>query len=365
MAKESLNSKIENTNIEKEEERLLKKNQFDGNLIYGAKDFHEQTNRSGKGKPSSGFLTREQNRIVLDTTNDRYKKINPEEWEEVSHCPVCGDKKRDYFLTRFSLDIYKCSNCSHRYIDPRVKFEVAERLYKDDKTASDIYTEKMQVEVDEVKYNYGLEIIEKLTTNNRIMDIGCGAGVFLKEANKRGWNTCVGIDINERYLDIYNDDKKVQFINRKFEEITTKDIGDNYDCIALWSVLEHLYNLGSIIKVMKKLLNKNGLLFILVPNVESLATNLMRELSPTFSWKHVSHFSPKSLVKLMELHGLSCVFHETVITEIDNVKSYLNGHYPYHGMGDPKGIFDFITPDFLHSNMLGSRQIAIFKKNDS
>ena len=95
MAKESLNSKIENTNIEKEEERLLKKNQFDGNLIYGAKDFHEQTNRSGKGKPSSGFLTREQNRIVLDTTNDRYKKINPEEWEEVSHCPVCGDKKRD------------------------------------------------------------------------------------------------------------------------------------------------------------------------------------------------------------------------------------------------------------------------------
>jgi len=357
--------KIENTKIEREDERIIKKNKFDGNLIYGAKDFHKQTNRSGEGKPSSGFLTREQTRIISDTKINRYKKINLEEWEEVSQCPVCRDKKRDYFLTRFSLDIYKCLNCSHRYMDPRVKFEVAERLYKDDKTASEIYTKKMQVSVDEIKYNYGLEIIEKLTNNKKIMDIGCGAGVFLKEANKRGWETCVGIDINERYNNIYDEDKKVQFINRKFEDLTHQDIGDNYDCIALWSVLEHLYDLDSIIKVIKKLLNKSGLLFILVPNVESLATNLMREMSPTFSWKHVSHFSPKSLVKLMELHGLSCIFHETVITEIDNVKSYLSGHYPYHGMGDTKGIFDFITPDFLHSNMLGSRQIAIFKKNDS
>ena len=67
----------------------------------------------------------------------------------------------------------------------------------------------------------------------------------------------------------------------------------------------------------------------------------------------------------MELHGLSCVFHETVITEIDNIKSYLGGHFPYHGAGDPKDIFNFITPEYLHSNMLGSRQIAIFKKYDS
>tara|TARA_Y100001936_G_C16047453_1_gene655582 strand:+ start:104 stop:1183 length:1080 start_codon:yes stop_codon:yes gene_type:complete len=357
------NSKI---NLTSDKMRLEYKNKFDGNLIYGAKTFHKKTNRSGKGKPSSGYLTREHSFVVEDTKVDRYKR-SENDWEEVKKCPVCHSPKKNFFITRFALDIYTCENCSHKYMNPRIKFNVVENLYKDDKTASDIYTEKTQIEIDKVKYNYGLEIIENLIDKNfnKIMDIGCGAGVFLQEASKRGWKTCVGIDINERYSDIYDKEKNVQFINRTFENLTNKDIGKNYDCIALWSVLEHLYDLNKIVKTIKSLLNKNGLLFILVPNVESLATNLMREMSPTFNWKHVSHFSPKSLVKLMELNGLSCIFHETVITEIDNIKSYMNGAFPYHGYGDPNNKFDFISSEFIHANMLGSRQIAVFKKNDT
>jgi 2-polyprenyl-3-methyl-5-hydroxy-6-metoxy-1,4-benzoquinol methylase len=359
------NFKKENNKIESEELRLSKKNQFDGNLVHGAKIFHERTNRSGKDKPSSGFLIREHAKVVYDNGADRFQRTK-NDWEMVDNCPVCNSNKKEFVFSRFGLDIYSCIDCTHKYMAPRIKFEVLENLYKDDKTASDIYTKKMQIEIDEIKYNYGLEIIEKLNLkHNKIMDIGCGAGVFLKEAYKRGWQDCVGVDINERYRDIYKKDKGVQFINRTFEGLSDNDLGEDYDCISLWSVLEHLYDLKSIIQTIKKLLNKDGLLFILVPNAHSLATNLMRSMSPTFGWKHVSHFSPKSLVKLMDLNGFSCIFHETVITEIDNIKSYMNGEFPYHGYGDPNKIFDFIDSEFIHSNMLGSRQIAIFKKNDS
>lgn len=359
------NFKKENTKIENEKLRLLKKNLFDGNLVHGAKTFHEKTNRSGKDKPSSGYLIREHAKVVYDTGVDRFQRTD-KDWELVKNCPVCNSNKNEFLFSRFGLDIYHCFECTHKYMSPRIKFPVLENLYKDDKTASDIYTEKMQIEIDEIKYNYGLEIIENLSlSHNKIMDIGCGAGVFLKEAYKRGWKDCVGVDINERYSDIYKKDKGVQFINRTFEGLSSSDLGEGYDCISLWSVLEHLYDLSSILKTIEKLLNKNGLLFILVPNAQSLATNLMREMSPTFNWKHVSHFSPKSLVKLMSLNGFSCIFHETVISEIDNIKSYMNGQFPYHGYGDPERILDFIDPEFIHSNMLGSRQIAIFKKNDS
>ena len=47
---------------------------------------------------------------------------------------------------------------------------------------------------------------------------------------------------------IYDSTKKVQFINRKFEGLSHADLGNNYDCIALWSVLEHLYDLKNILK---------------------------------------------------------------------------------------------------------------------
>ena len=98
----------------------------------------------------------------------------------------------------------------------------------------------------------------------------------------------------------------------------------------------------------------------MVPNSLSLATRLMRNMSPTFSWKHVNHFTEKSLSTLFVNHGFKFEFKETVISEIDNIKSYMSGEYPYHGYGDPEQIFEFITPEYIHDNMLGSRLIGVF-----
>ncbi len=344
------------------EDRLKAKNEFDGNLLYGAQKFHAETNRSGIGKPSSGYLIREHAKVVTDTGVDRYQRREGC-WEEINACPVCGLTENTFFLTRFGLDIYRCKNCSHRFLNPRVSFDAAMRIYADDKTASDIYTKPLQIKTDEIKYQYGLDMISQLAppAKNKIMDIGCGAGVFLKTAHKNGWETCVGVDVNERYNDIYREDKGVQFINATFENLSPEKLGGNYDCISMWSVLEHLYDVHSILDTIKKLLKKDGLLFILVPNVESLATRLMREMSPTFAWKHLSHFTMKSLNYLMDKHGFEKILMETVITEIDNIKSYMSGEYPYHGYGDPEGLFDFITPEYIHKNNLGSRIIGIFR----
>ncbi len=348
-------------NIDSFEERLQAKNQFDGNLRYGAKVFHERTNRSGVGKPSSGYLIREHAMVVIDTGQERYQRVEGC-WENVETCPVCGTQDRDFFLSRFGLDIYRCTNCSHRYLSPRLKFDVAMKIYADD-TVSDIYTQPLQVEIDEIKYQYGLDLMDQLhlPAKNKIMDIGCGAGVFLKMAYKNRWNQCIGIDANERYADIYQEAKGIQFVSANFESLDPDKLGRDYDCISMWSVLEHLYDVHGILEVVRVLLKREGLLFILVPNVESLATRLMREMSPTFAWKHVSHFSPRSLKYLMNLHKLKCVHFETVITEIDNIKSYMSGEYPYHGYGDPDGLFDFITPEYIHKNHLGSRVIGIFR----
>lgn len=346
------------------EERLAAKNAFDGNLLHGAGQFHAKTNRSGEGRPSSGYLIREHAQVVVDTGIERYQRVEGN-WEAVDICPVCQSGDYEFFLTRFGLDIYRCKNCTHRFLNPRVKYDVAMQIYADDKTASDIYTQPLQIEIDEIKYQYGLDLIDQLKppAREKIMDIGCGAGTFLKMAEKNGWGYCVGVDVNERYADIYCEAKGVQFISANFESLDAAKLGDNYDCIAMWSVLEHLYDVHSILEVVKKMLKPKGVLFILVPNVESLATRLMREMSPTFAWKHLSHFSPKSLKTLMEMHDFKCEHFETVITEIDNIKSYMSGEYPYHGYGDPAGLFDFITPEYIHKNFLGSRQVAIFRKS--
>jgi len=349
-------------NIDSFESCLEAKNQFDGNLRYGAKKFHKETNRSGDGKPSDGGLIREHAMIVRDTGQARYQRFG-DFWEDVNTCPVCGSTERIFFLARMGLEIWRCKSCTHRYQHPRITFEKACDLYADDKTASDIYTQPIQKEVDYKKYQYGLDLVRQLKPPgfDRIMDIGCGAGLFLEVAFQNGWNTCVGIDANRRYSEFYQEAKGIQYIQSSFEELDRERLGTNYDCITLWNVLEHLFDLQGIVSEIKNMLKPRGLLFIMVPNVESMATRLIREKSATFNWKHLSHFSPSSLKTLMSHHDLQCIHMETAISEIDNVKSYLSGEYPYHGYGDPNNLFDFITPEYIHRNLLGSRLIGVFR----
>mgnify|MGYP001482195241 CR=1 FL=1 len=54
--------------------RIKQINRFDGQLQMGAKSFNSKTNRSGKGKPSSGFLIEEHALIIEDTKKERYTK---------------------------------------------------------------------------------------------------------------------------------------------------------------------------------------------------------------------------------------------------------------------------------------------------
>ena len=65
---------------------------------------------------------------------------------------------------------------------------------------------------------------------------------------------------------------------------------------------------------------------------------------------------------IMKNNGFKCIHFETIISEINNVKSYLSGKDPYSGYGDSENKFDFITPKYIHKNLLGSRILAIYKK---
>ena len=343
-------------------DRLRLINQFDGNLVYGSKDFHQRTNRLGNSdSPATGNIIPEHRKAVIDHGHERYQ-LDPDRCENVDICPICGSQDKTFHLNRYGLKVFSCNHCSHKFLNPRLRFNEAVKIYESDKTASDIYTAEDQVHIDQLKYDYGLKLISHFCgqNTNKIMDIGCGAGVFLERANLLGWKQCIGIDINKRYQSFYENKPGVQYIMSSFENLNSDLLGSNYDCISLWSCLEHIYNLHDCIDKIKSLLRPGGILFVLVPNSNSLATRIIRDKSPTFAWKHVSYFNEKSLNNLMSIHGFTLLQQETIISELENIKSYLSGEHPYYGFGDPDNLFPFITPEYIHENLLGSRLISIF-----
>jgi 2-polyprenyl-3-methyl-5-hydroxy-6-metoxy-1,4-benzoquinol methylase len=250
-------------------------------------------------------------------------------------------------------------------MNPRIIYEKVIELYENDQVSVSISTSPVQKDIDRIKYKYGLILVDQIKppSKEKILDLGCGVGVSLEVAGHLGWEQSVGVDVNEAYLEAYDSSiKGVQFINSNFDEINPSKLGCDFDCVTMWNVLEHIYDLNDIMIKLGKLLKPGALLLVLVPNIESLALRLFREKGSTIGWPHVSHFSIKSLRYLMGKHYFKEELVETVITEIDNIKSYMSGEYPYHGYGDPDSLFDFITPEYIHRNFLGSRILAIFRK---
>ena len=125
-----------------------------------------------------------------------------------------------------------------------------------------------------------------------LLDVGCGTGDFLVEAQNQGWKA-TGYEPNESA-------KKLT----KSKNVSTIDnlvslSANSFDVITLWHVLEHVPNLEEYIKNLKKLLKPSGTLIVAVPNYKSYdAIYYKRHWAAYDVPRHLWHFSKKSIKRL-------------------------------------------------------------------
>lgn len=148
--------------------------------------------------------------------------------------------------------------------------------------------------------------------NQRILDVGCGDGLFSELINKG--NTKVGVDfipesesikknLNEYYQNDLNEGLPA--------EIKTKE---KFDYILMLDILEHLYNYENLIDESKPLLKPDGKMIISLPNIANIfiRLNLLIGRFP-YSDKgildrtHLRFFTFGSIKKLLKAHNLEIV----------------------------------------------------------
>ena len=154
-------------------------------------------------------------------------------------------------------------------------------------------------------YNNILEIKKNLSKNTSILDIGCGWGLALEFFKKKGM-TCYGFDPSIEAVEYANKNK----LNVKHAGIKNMDVfeGKKFNIITMLNVLEHLSDPILALKQIKKILNKNGILIIDVPNDFNEFQLIGNKLHDLKNWwvappNHLNYFSKDSLVKLLKSIG--------------------------------------------------------------
>jgi len=217
-------------------------------------------------------------------------------------CDICNVDNATLLFNKEGYDIVKCSICGLVYVNPRLKYSILNDMYNSNKISP--YTYYIDnIKNDEKAFRIKLSEIEKYKKPGRILDVGCGVGVLLNEAKKRGWET-YGLDLQKKAVDYANNHFNV---NARLGTLENNPFKDGFfDLIVMNDFLEHVPNPAGSLKIASKLLKKNGIIFLSTPDINSFLANISGKkwihLKPN---EHIYYFSLNTLRILLNNAGLN------------------------------------------------------------
>lgn len=143
-----------------------------------------------------------------------------------------------------------------------------------------------------------LKILSKY--KGELLDVGCGGGFYLDEAQKMGWHV-TGVEMSRQLVQHARKILGLRVLNGEFIKVK---LMKKFDVIIMSQVIEHLVNPGPSLNKIKILLKKNGVLYIATPNIESWLFKIQQKDFPyMIPPEHVYFYSPKSLNILLRKYG--------------------------------------------------------------
>lgn len=215
-------------------------------------------------------------------------------------CLYCKSHKTKNFLKGNNFAYRQCCDCDLIFLYPQ---PLIKRIFYSNRK---MYGEKKDIDeyFKREKYYRGVSSmiinqIKKYKKIGKLLDVGSFCGLFLNEAREAGFKV-YGIEKERAASDYAKKRFGLKITNEGFENFKN----GQFDIVTFIDVLEHLPNLKKVLRMVNKMLNKDGILFIQCPNINSLVYKITHE---KWNWLlpnvHLYHFSIRSLRTVLEENG--------------------------------------------------------------
>lgn len=229
-----------------------------------------------------------------------------EEKFEIINCNICGCKEKEIISFEDVSRLVRCKKCKLIYVDNRLTLKESIRLYNQN------YFTKERRELSHIREKHILNKIKRLKNTNitgNLLDIGCAEGEFLRLIENSTSFKAFGVDISEYAAK----EAQKKGLNVKNCDVLEAAFPDNYfDVVTLRHVLEHLHDPLKILKEVNRVLKKDGILIIEVPNLKYMLfkTNFLAKVfnkqPHLFETKeHLYHFDSATIIRLLKLSGFT------------------------------------------------------------
>ncbi len=232
-------------------------------------------------------------------------------------CIVCGSNELCEWDSVGDQKILKCLSCGVGITDPIPALDGSSDFYEKDYYEENYgadgrdffywYSEKC----DAARFTQVLKGLDEVSPKGKLLDVGCAMGHFLTKAQEAGW------EIKGTEASQYASEQTSRLLGVEIKRGSPDEMyqEETFDVVTLHHTLEHVADLQEFFKSVSVVLKKNGVLFIEVPNFNSLEAmlygNQWEDLRPD---QHYYHFTPESISRLLDKYGFDIIRVETRIT---------------------------------------------------
>lgn len=244
---------------------------------------------------------------------------------QAESCPICGratgkspiEHSRDYV-------IYRCSYCGGDFAQTTLSLDYQEQYREDRRTENpvdDMYKLRMgftaEMHLQEARllanFKYAIEFLKASQAKVKLLDVGCGVGVFTKLVEELGFEA-YALDPAE---------EAIRYASENFglKNTVTGTIDDipstwrDFNFVTAFEVLEHAEEPRELAMKIYGLLAPGGYFIMSVPNRNRLAIKLRRRESWDYPPHHLIRWSKEALNIFLNDLGFTNV--ETKIVGID------------------------------------------------
>jgi SAM-dependent methyltransferase len=152
-------------------------------------------------------------------------------------------------------------------------------------------------------YESRVRLVESVAAGarGRVLDVGCGRGLLLREFQRRGWEV-QGTELSGQAAGYARDVLKLPVQTGSLETIGFP--AEHFDAITLWHVLEHLADPRVLLAEARRILKPQGVLLVGVPNFGGWEARFCRD-----KWfhldvpRHLTHLSRPMLRQVLAENG--------------------------------------------------------------
>jgi len=241
-------------------------------------------------------------------------------------CPLCNIYSTDVVITENGYSGKKCPCCNTIFISPRPSEDEIIALYEEDNAIVPAESHISGGLSKRLYARHNLALVKKHIKSGSLLEIGAGAGHFLQEARRQGFDV-YGIEPNRVQANYING----LGIRCETAPLSASSFGGRaFDIIYHCDVLSHFYDPVKTFKTINSKLNDEGYIIFETGNLGDVASKFYRYFLGFLYPDHLSFFGEGGIKKLLNISGFDLIkiYHYNLLTPLVLKKLLSSSHPP-------------------------------------